>query len=271
MSNLSIGPLLSLDIYNAHQHSPNQKRNSQNQDKKRYSPTEENVDQRLGYLKSVTQPLCPCYLPHEALGFTTEASFDAVYTHSEGIPQVIVKYPIKKNTWTSSSRALKDGVVILEDRLTRWLIRTNSTVRDVDMTGIADLHCNYPEIARTPAIRLAWSPDNLKLSEAWRLQGSGKVPKVELGSPFRIDTPVFKLKAYKLNLPHRNTTKSTVVTVSRNVSSSRPSPIMDFFNVSIGGNARLNVVHRIRTIISPTWNADVVHSRKKLERAGRAE
>uniref|UniRef100_A0A0W0GBA7 Uncharacterized protein n=1 Tax=Moniliophthora roreri TaxID=221103 RepID=A0A0W0GBA7_MONRR len=193
---------------------------------------EENVDQRLRYLKPGIQPLFSCYLPPEAVGRTIEASFDTVYTYSEGIPRVIVKYPIKKNTWTSSSHALKDGVVVLEDGLTRWVIRTDST-----------------KIARTPAIRLAWSPDNLKL----------------------IDTPILKLKAYKLSLPHRNTTKITVVTVSRNVSSSRPSPIMDFFNVSIGGNARLNVVHRIRTIISPTWNADVVRSRKKLERAGRAE
>uniref|UniRef100_A0A0W0GFT4 Uncharacterized protein n=1 Tax=Moniliophthora roreri TaxID=221103 RepID=A0A0W0GFT4_MONRR len=117
-----------------------------------------------------------------------EASFDTAYTYSEDIPRVIVKYPIKKNTWTSSSRALKDGVVVLEDRLTRFTL--------------------YPEIARTPAIRLAWSLDNLKLLEAWRLQGSGKVSKVKLGCSFRIDTPIFKLKAYKLSLPHRSTSKT---------------------------------------------------------------
>ncbi|ESK80662.1 hypothetical protein Moror_5121, partial [Moniliophthora roreri MCA 2997] len=86
--------------------------------RKRYLPMEENVDQRLRYLKPGIQPLFSCYLPPEAVGRTIEASFDTVYTYSEGIPRVIVKYPIKKNTWTSSSHALKDGVVVLEDGLT---------------------------------------------------------------------------------------------------------------------------------------------------------
>ncbi|ESK83763.1 hypothetical protein Moror_2066 [Moniliophthora roreri MCA 2997] len=155
--------------------------------KERCSPAEGNVDQWPRYLRSVRQPLFPCYLPSEAIEFMMEVSFDTVYTYSEGTPRAIARYPIKETAWTSYSRALKDTVAILESGLTRFTVDS--------------------EEARTSRILLSWSTTNFSLAEAWCLQGSGKLSKDELDHSFTIDPPIFELESPGLiNIPQTNET-----------------------------------------------------------------